>query len=95
MFKTIPLLIAMLFDIISTDMNNFVIRSSIDKSKMKDVQTKDLADFKRLSKKYGYTVRENKEARESVRPYYIAELGDDTMGTFSVKYPKQSYLLVP
>ena len=64
------------------------------KAKMKEVVASDLAHFKKLAKAQGYTVRENTEAREAVRPYYLAEKGDEVMGAFSGKYPRDSWVLV-
>jgi hypothetical protein len=63
------------------------------RARMKEEKLVTLAAFKARAKALGYTVRENPDAREAVRPLYLAKQGDTTMGTFSAKYPKEGYLL--
>lgn len=64
------------------------------KAKMREVSAATLAEFKKLAAKHGYTVRQNHEARAAIQPYYLAEKGDEIMGAFSGKYPRDSWVLV-
>lgn len=55
---------------------------------------KTLADWQAAVKKAGARCTHNTKARAAVQPMWYAEKGDDLIGTFSGKYPKDSYILV-
>jgi hypothetical protein len=69
-------------------------RNTIDLTTMREVTFTDLASFRKAAKAQGYDFRENTKARAAVRPYYLAYKDKTLVGAFSVRYPKDGYLLV-
>lgn len=55
---------------------------------------KTLADWQAAAKKAGARCMHNTKARAAVQPMWCARKGEDLIGTFSGKYPKDSFLLV-
>lgn len=66
----------------------------MNKAKLREIVAPSLPAFKKLAATNGYAVRLNPDARAAIQPFYVAEKAGEVMGTFSAKYPRQSFVLV-